>query len=54
MTNEEIKTLHQKITEGGKVAVAEAIARHRKLGEAIAIWQDGKVVVLSADQISAQ
>ncbi|WP_404790414.1 hypothetical protein [Altericista sp. CCNU0014] len=51
MTNEEIKTLHQKIAEGGKIAVAQAIARHRKLGEEIAVWQDGKVVILEADRI---
>lgn len=51
MTDEEMRVLHQKIAEGGKVAIAEALERHRKLGEAIAVWKDGKVVVLSADQI---
>jgi hypothetical protein len=54
MTTEEMDVLYQKIYEGGKVAVAEAIARHRKLGEAIAIWQDGKVVILHADQKTSQ
>ncbi len=52
MTTEEMDKLYQKIAEGGKVAVAEALERHRKLGESIAVWQDGKVVILSADQIS--
>jgi hypothetical protein len=51
MTDEEMRTLHLKITEGGKVAIAEALERHRKLGESIAVWKDGKVVVLSAEQI---
>jgi hypothetical protein len=51
MTPEEIKVIHQKIFEGGKVAVAEAIERHRRLGESIAIGQDGKIVILEADQI---
>jgi hypothetical protein len=51
MTDEEMRALHRKITEGGKVAIAEALERHRKLGEAIAVWKDGKVVILSADQI---
>jgi hypothetical protein len=32
-------------------AIAEAIEKHRKLGEAIAVWQNGEVVILSADQI---
>lgn len=43
--------LHQKIDAGVKTAVAKAIERHRKLGESISIWQDGKVVTLTADQI---
>jgi hypothetical protein len=51
MTTEEMDRLYQKIAEGGKVAIAEALERHRKLGEAIAVWKDGKVVILSADQI---
>jgi transcriptional antiterminator Rof (Rho-off) len=51
MTDEEVRRIHQKIAEGGKVDVAEAIERHRRLGESIAIEQDGKVVILEADQI---
>lgn len=52
MTTEEMAVLYQKTFEGGKVAVAEAIERHRKLGESIAIWEDGKVVILEANQIA--
>jgi hypothetical protein len=44
-------TLQQRITAGGQLAIAQAIERHRKLGEAIAVWQNGEVVVLTADQI---
>jgi hypothetical protein len=51
MTDEEMRAIHRKITEGGKVAIAEALERHRKLGQEIAVWKDGKVVILSADQI---
>jgi hypothetical protein len=43
--------LHKKIDAGVKAAVAAAIERHRKLGESIAVWQDGKVVILTADRI---
>lgn len=46
-----MRVIHQKIAEGARVAVAEALERHRKLGESIAVWKDGKVVVLSAEQI---
>jgi hypothetical protein len=43
--------LSSQINAGVEAAIAQAIERHRKLGEAIAVWQDGKVVVLTADQI---
>ena len=43
--------LSTKINAGVKSAVAAAIERHRKLGESIAVWQDGKVVILTADRI---
>ena len=36
--------LSKRIDEGLKKAVANAIARHKMLGESIAIWKDGKVV----------
>ena len=39
------------IDRGVKKAIADAIERHRKLGESISIWQDGKVVTLTAEQI---
>ncbi|MEG4323462.1 MULTISPECIES: hypothetical protein [unclassified Microcoleus] len=41
----------KKIDAGVKAAVAAAIERHRKLGESIAVWEDGKVVILTADRI---
>jgi hypothetical protein len=43
--------LSTKINAGVKAAVAAAIEKHRKLGESIAVWQDGKVVILTADRI---
>ncbi|HEY9694412.1 MAG TPA: hypothetical protein V6D15_19595 [Oculatellaceae cyanobacterium] len=43
--------LSSQIDAGVKLAVAKAIERHRRLGESISIWQDGKVVTLTADQI---
>lgn len=42
------------IDAGVKQAVAKAIERHRRLGEAIAIWEDGKVAVIPADRIAPQ
>jgi hypothetical protein len=51
MTEEEMKALHQKINTGVKIAITQAIERHPRLGESITIWRDGKVVILTADQI---
>jgi hypothetical protein len=47
----EHQLLSSKINEGVKVAISRAIERHRSLGESIAIWRDGKVVILTSDQI---
>ncbi len=51
MDNQEMAILHRQIEQGVKVAVAQALERHRKLGESIAVWRDGQVVTLPADQI---
>lgn len=47
----ENQLLSNKLNDGVQYAIALAIERHRKLGESIAIWQDDKVVILTADQI---
>jgi hypothetical protein len=36
---------------GVKDAIAQALSRHKKLGESIAVWQEGKVVTLKGDEI---
>lgn len=43
--------LSDRIDAGVKMAIAQAIEKHRRLGQSISIWQDGKVVTLSADEI---
>ena len=43
--------LSEQIDKGVREAIAEAIERHRRLGESITILQDGKVISLTADQI---
>jgi hypothetical protein len=37
--------------EALKKAVADAIADHKRSGNSIVIWRDGKVVKIPADQI---
>lgn len=43
--------LSSQIDTGVKLAIAKALEKHRKLGESISIWQDGKVVTLTAEEI---
>ncbi len=51
MNNNQPKLLSEKIDKGVQKAIAEAIEKHRKLGESIAVWQDGKVVILPPEKI---
>lgn len=51
MNEQPLSKLHQKIDAGVKLAIAEAIEKHRKLGQSISVWQDGQIVTLTADQI---
>jgi hypothetical protein len=51
MTNQEVRILHRKIEEGVRAAVAQALDRHRRLGESIAVWQNNQVVILPPEQI---
>lgn len=46
----EHQRLSSKITPVVQTAIAKALERHRKLGESIAIWRDG-IVILRGDEI---
>jgi hypothetical protein len=46
--------LSSQIDAGVKAAIAEAIKRHRKLGESISIFKDGQIVTLTADDILSE
>lgn len=35
-------------------AVREALLRHKKLGQSVAVWRDGKVVILSPEEIPVE
>jgi hypothetical protein len=43
--------LSERIDTGVRVAIAEAIEKHRLLGESISIFKDGQIVTLTAEQI---
>ena len=53
MTRQQRKT-RELIIEGVKEAVARALERHKKLGEPVAVWKDGKVVMLKPSQIPSR
>ncbi len=49
---EKLFLTHGKEIEGiFRHAVREALLRHKKLGESVAVWKDGKVVILSPEEI---
>jgi hypothetical protein len=48
------KPLSYLAEEALKKAVAEAIAEHRRNGVPIAVWRNGKVVRIAADQIEVR
>jgi hypothetical protein len=39
------------IDEALRRAVREALLRHKKLGNPIAVWRDGKVVIVPPEEI---
>ena len=48
MTEQKLVKLSDRIDAGVKAAIAEAIEKHRRLGQSISIWRDGKIVTLTA------
>lgn len=39
------------VNEAMRIAVAEALERHKRAGQPIAVWRDGKVVWIAAEDI---
>ncbi len=52
MSEYQLNELHQKINQGVQKAIFDALEKHGKLGEAISILQDGKIVTLKGDEIA--
>jgi uncharacterized protein YacL (UPF0231 family) len=53
-TNKKIKPLSlvEKAEHALRRAVAKLIAEHQQTGEPLAIWRDGRVVMVSPDQLA--
>jgi hypothetical protein len=50
MNAEERKELDEKIDAGVKAAIAHALEDHRRAGRPIAIWKDGKVMIVPVEE----
>ena len=51
MTEKALQPLSQLLLPGIQQAVAQAIERHRRLGQSIAVMRDDQVVILTAEEI---
>ncbi len=51
MNNKPEKKLSEIINESVQEFVIKAVDRHHKLGVSVAIWKDGKTVILSPQKI---
>jgi hypothetical protein len=54
MTSRQSDELDRKIEAGIKQAVSEALEEHRRMGRAIVVWKDGKVVTVPPSEIPTQ
>ncbi len=55
MTDEERRRILEEdvdvINSGVELAVALAVEEHRRMGNPIAVWRDGRVVLIPAEEI---
>ena len=45
--------LHRRLIEAAQKAVRAALREHKLMGNSIAIWRNGRVVLLSPEEIDA-
>lgn len=57
MANQQKRTIAEILADGATLdaamrqGVREALLRHKKLGESIAVWKDGKVAIVPPEEI---
>jgi hypothetical protein len=52
--DQEVKQFAATVEAALRTAVAEALQAHKRAGNSVAVWQDDRVVTLTADQIPDQ
>ncbi|HEX4140224.1 MAG TPA: hypothetical protein VHY09_07735 [Candidatus Methylacidiphilales bacterium] len=50
MSQDEMEAIWEKIDRGAKEGVALALEEHYRAGREIAVWRDGKVVLLKPEE----
>jgi hypothetical protein len=50
MSQDELETIWEKVDRGAKKGVALALEEHYRMGRSIAVWRDGKVVLLKPEE----
>jgi len=53
MSDKEYAEFLQKIDAGFKAGAALALDEHRRMGRSVVIWENGKMVTLTGDEIPA-
>jgi hypothetical protein len=53
MTSRQSEELDRKIDAGIKRAVAEALEEHRRMGRAVVVWKNGRIVTIPPSEIPA-
>lgn len=51
MTNSKPQLLSEKINKGVQKAIEDAIEEHRRKNQSIAVWKNGKVVIIPPEEI---
>ena len=51
MKKDSNQILMENIDQGIKAGVRAALIRHKKLGQSIAVWENGKVKIIPANKI---
>ena len=52
MSKRDLNPLFQKIDRGVKLAIKNELDKHRRLNQAISIYQDGKIITLKGEEIA--
>jgi hypothetical protein len=50
----EIAEIRRQVNEGVREGVRKALLRHKKAGQSVSVWRDGRVVMIPPEQIPVE